>query len=212
MSRHQQPMLSQWNDSNFPHLKVSSRWMSTTHSETHCDRHHELQLHFEKSRKFCANFAEIVDIFRNLVLLRQRRLQKFCGNFAEMCGKFSARGRSANPTFKICASFAQVCIVVVSRGRVHKIVRKFVCKLEINFGQIYANTPFPMPPSPDLFDSEPERFREPLSRLFFCVSQEEAFLTPVDGQRYPKTSISICGYAGPQARLRQRERERWDLS
>ena len=37
------------------------------------------------------------------------------------------------------------CIFVVSRGRVRKIVRKFVRKLDINFGQIYANTLFNAP-------------------------------------------------------------------
>ena len=84
------------------HLKVSSRWMSTTHSETHCNRHDKLQTALrevvEILRKFCANFAEIVDIFRNLVLLRQRRLRKFCGNSLKCAENFRREVGVQNPT------------------------------------------------------------------------------------------------------------------
>ena len=50
---------------------------------------------------------------------------------------------------KLCAKFAQNCRYFMSciRGR----VRKIVANLKVNFGQVYANTPFPMAPSPNVW-------------------------------------------------------------
>ena len=57
-----------------------------------------------------------------------------------------AKGRRANllqPAHQICAKLPAFRLVHPRR------VRKIVANLKVNFGQFYANSPFPMPPSPD---------------------------------------------------------------
>ena len=61
------------------------------------------------------------------------------------------KGRSRGGRCAICrklrSKIAQNCryFVLCIRGR----VRKSVAHLKVNFGQFYANTPFPIPPSPN---------------------------------------------------------------
>ena len=62
----------------------------------------------------------------------------------------SRRGRCANLSQiarQICAKLLVVCFVHQRKGGQN--CRKFVANLKVNFGQFYANTPFPMPPSPN---------------------------------------------------------------
>ena len=131
MSRHQQPMLSQWNDSNFPHLKVSSRWMSTTHSETHCDRHHELQTALrevaEILRKFCGNCGHFSEFGSTAPAKAAEILRKFSGNSLKCAEKFSARGRSANPTSRCMrqCELQKFRKGAFTKGALRKFLRKF---------------------------------------------------------------------------------------
>ena len=129
MSRHQQPMLSQWNDSNFPHLKVSSRWMSTTHSETHCDRHHELQTALrevaEILRKFCGICGHFSEIWFYCA-------SEGCGNFAEIfklkCAENFRREVGVQiPLRDACgsANFRNSEKGAFTKGALRKFLRKF---------------------------------------------------------------------------------------
>ena len=64
------------------------------------------------------------------------------GGVAQICRKLRA---------KICAKLPVVRFAYQRKGAQN--YRKFVANLKVNFGQFYANTPFPMPPSPN-FRSE----------------------------------------------------------
>ena len=66
--------------------------------------------------------------------------------FSQKSGEGGVReGSVAQICHKLCAKFAQNCRSCI-RGR----ARKFVGNLKVNFGQFSANTPFPLPPSPNL--------------------------------------------------------------
>ena len=66
-------------------------------------------------------------------------------------GAFAKGGRCANLSqiaHQICRKTWLVFRFVHQRKGAQN-CRKFVANLKVNFGQFYANTPFPMPPSPN---------------------------------------------------------------
>ena len=66
----------------------------------------------------------------------------------------SRRGRCANLlqiARQICANCWYIRFIHQREGAQN--CRKFVANLKVNFGQFYANTPFPMPPSPNFWEN-----------------------------------------------------------
>ena len=102
------------------------------HTETHCDRHHELQTALrEVAQIFAGNFAQILrklwTFFRNLVLLRQRRLRKFCGNSLKYAENFRREVRVQIPLRGACgsANFRNSEKGAFTKGALRQFLRKF---------------------------------------------------------------------------------------